>query len=226
MRARLRSELGLKLVLMIVLNVWVCLPYYLLQRHHLSVPTEMRASFLDDLIPFQDKAVWIYLSVYLLMPIGPFLMNQRQQIVQYAKGIILIGLIADLVFIVRPTVCPRPEALNTVAAYRMLTTVDNSFHAFPSLHAAFAVYSALCAGLVLREMAASAVVRRGIWFWAILILLAALTTKQHVLLDIVAGSALGFGVYFCVFLHRKFVTVETPFQTVTSNSTQPKSTAL
>jgi len=196
---RLRSELKLKLILTVVLNLWVGVPYYCLQRHHFFPPTAMPASFCDRLIPFSEKAVWMYLSVYLLMPIGPFLMVKRQQIVRYACGIMLIGALADLVFIFRPTWCPRPAASGTVAVYRMLTAVDNPFHSFPSLHAAFAVFSALCAGQVLRELRSNVSWRIALWLWTCLILFATLATKQHMMADIVGGSVLAFGVYICVF---------------------------
>lgn len=225
--ARFRSELRLKLFLMVVLNVWVYLPYHLLQEHHFFRPIAMRACLIDERIPFWDKTVWIYLSIYLLMPIGPFLMNRREQILRYAMGVVLIGLTADFVFVIWPTFCPRPMASGTIAAYRFLTAVDNSFHACPSLHAAFAVYSALCAGRVLDEVLAPPVFRIGILMWALLILLATLTTHQHVLVDIVAGGALGLAVYFVVFRQSTSVPkLGTLVPRISSNTTQPKSTVL
>lgn len=165
----------------------------------------MPESFCDRVIPFSGKAVWIYMSVYLLMPIGPFLMTRRRQIIRYAAGLMLIGALADLVFIVRPTWCPRPGVSGTSAAYQMLIAVDNPFNAFPSLHAAFAVYSALCAGLVLRELRSHALWRSALWLWAFLILFATLATKQHMMADIVAGSVLAVVVYVCVFDQWKWI---------------------
>src|SRR6266436_10144424 len=94
MFGRLRSELKLKLILLLALNLWVWLPYQFLQRHHFFNPTEMSAGFCDRLIPFSDQAVWLYLSIYLLMPIGPFLMQNREQLLRYAIGIVFIGAIA------------------------------------------------------------------------------------------------------------------------------------
>jgi membrane-associated phospholipid phosphatase len=187
----------------------------------------MPASFCDRLIPFSDKAVWLYLSIYLLMPIGPLLMHRRRQIVRYAIGIVLIGMLADIVFIFWPTSCPRPEAAGTITAYRMLTAMDNPFHAFPSLHAAFAVFSALCARQVLRELRTRAPWRSAVWFWTFLILVATLLTKQHMLADIMAGGVLALGVHICVF-NRWNSDRETKmtFQTATANAIQPNSTPL
>jgi membrane-associated phospholipid phosphatase len=196
---RLQSETVLKLILMVVLNLLVYLPYLFLQRHHFFPAKNMQPTSFDRMIPFSDQAVWLYLSIYLLMPVGPFLMNNRNQIFRYAAGIILISLSANIIFIFRPTSCPRPDVQGTIPAYQMLTTIDNSFHAFPSLHAAFAVYSALCGALVLRELNVSRRWRISLGLWAFMILFATLATKQHVLADIIAGSTLGFVIYICAF---------------------------
>lgn len=203
--ARLQAKLVLKLVLLAVLNLCVYGPYLFLQRCHFFPATNMSPGIFDRWIPFSDHAVWLYFSIYLLMPVGPFLMNDRKQILRYAAGIVFISLIADMIFLFWPTVCPRPDIGETNAAYQTLTALDNSFHALPSLHAAFAIYSALCGSLVLRGLGSRRFWRTGLWLWAVLILWATLATKQHVVVDIVAGSALGLGIYRCVFSQRFFI---------------------
>ncbi len=185
----LQSELALKLILLVVLNLWVYLPYQFLQRHHFFPTMIMAPGVFDRMIPFSDQAVWLYLSIYLLMPIGPFLMDNRPQILRYAAGIMMISFLADAVFLFWPTSCPRPDLTGTNAIYRTLVLIDNPFHACPSLHAAFALYSACCGGLVMRALRFHWRWRVGIWLWALLILFATLATKQHVFTDIVAGSA-------------------------------------
>ena len=200
---RLRAEWKLKLLLTVVLNVWVYGPYRFLQHHHFFPAYTMPETFCDRLIPFSDLVVWLYLSIYLLMPIGPFLMNRRRQILRYALGIALIGVTADLVFLFWPTCCPRPVGAGTNATYRMLVGIDNPFHAFPSLHAAFAVYSASCGALVLREMRGHSGWSPVLWFWTLLILFGTLATKQHMVWDIIAGSLLGLAAYFVVFGFRR-----------------------
>ena len=199
---RLRAELKLKLILTILLTLWVGVPYFLLQGHHFFPAIEMPSSFWDRQIPFSDEGVWIYFSLYLLMPVGPFLMTERRDIARYASGIVMISFIADLVFIFWPTWCPRPDINGTTAAYRMLIAMDHPFHAFPSLHAAFAVFSALCAGRVLHELRSPMLWKGVVWLWAFLILATTLTTKQHMLADIIGGSILGLGAYSCVFGQR------------------------
>jgi membrane-associated phospholipid phosphatase len=206
---RLKSELPLKLTLLVVLNLCVYVPYLFLQRHHFFPATNMSPGFLDRMIPFSDQTTWLYLSIYLLMPIGPFLMNTRLEILRYAAGIFIISLLVNAIFLFWPTYCPRPDATGTRAIYRALVSFDQPYHAFPSLHAAFAVYSACCGGLVFRELHLRWPWRIGLWLWALLILLATLATKQHVIVDIAAGSALALGAYCCAFnpwIHRSKAT--------------------
>lgn len=221
--SRLRACLGLKLVLLVVLNLWVYVPYHFLQRYQFYPGTEIPASILDSLIPFSDHMVWLYLSIYLLMPIGPFLMTGRPQLIRYAVGIALISLLADLVFFFWPTTCPRPvvEAVNP--AYRLLVLIDNPFHAFPSLHAAFAVYSALCLELLWRELRGGWFWRGGVWAWTFLILMATLATSQHMIVDLVAGSVLAIGVFYCVVKPRTARVNRKPLPTAVT-LTEPDST--
>lgn len=218
---RLRAEWRLKCLLMAGLNLWVYLPYHWLQHHQFFTPTVMPAGFLDRLISFNDDAVWLYLSIYLLMPLGPFLMSRRSDLCRYAAGIVLIGLVADLIFVFFPTICPRPLAGAATPLYRLVTDIDNPLHAFPSLHAAFAVFSSRCAVRVLHEMSAPRGWTGVIWVWVGLILWATLATKQHVAADLVAGSVLGFGIHFWVFNERKHKAKATPAMRTTITRQTP-----
>ena len=201
---RLRAELGLKLLLTVVLNLWFYVPYTLLQRYRLFRPTEIPPTFLDRFIPFSDQAVWLYFSIFLLMPIGPLLMHRRAQLVRYAAGILLIETVAYAFFLFWPTWCARPDPARTIAAYRALVSVDGALNAFPSLHAAFAVFSALCAAQVLHELRMALRLRFIVGVWALLILLGTLMTKQHTAADVIAGGAMGFAVYHLVLSERDF----------------------
>jgi hypothetical protein len=196
---RLRSQLPFKFLLMLLLYPAVYGPYHLLQLHHFFTPTELRPYLIDQWIPFNDRFVWIYLSIYLLMPIGPVLMNTREQLFRYAAGVFLISLLADTVFVFHPTICSRPNPIGTGRLYQFLVGIDNPFHGFPSLHAAFALYSGLCARRMLRGFSWGFYMNAALWTWATLILYSTLATKQHMSADIVVGSVLGTMVYFSVF---------------------------
>jgi membrane-associated phospholipid phosphatase len=225
-QGRLQAELKLKLFLTVLLNLWFYVPYALLQRHSLFVPSQAPQTHLDLLIPFSDNAVWLYLSLFLLMPIGPLLMCRREQLLRYGVAIFLIESVAYVVFLLYPTWCPRPDASGTVTAYRTLTTVDFPLNAFPSLHAAFAVFSALCAALVLRELRVPPAWRLAVGVWSVLILLGTLLTKQHTVLDISAGGAIGLVVYHLVFSRRTPAFKMKTSASVNAREIQSNSTAI
>ena len=190
---RLQAEWRLKVFLTGFLNVLACLPYYGLQHVHFFPETVMPASVIDRLIPFAPQAVWFYLSLYLLMPIAPLLMERREDLLRYAIGMIAATILATVVFVFWPTVCPRPAPPGNVLAYELLVAIDRPFHAFPSLHACFAVYSVLCASAFALPL------RLLLWGWTLLIGYGALATKQHVFIDLVAGSFLGFFAFWFAF---------------------------
>ena len=215
---RLSALWWLKLVLLLLLNLIVFAPYHFFQHHQFFPTTVVQPSFIDRLLPFLDWSVVAYLSIYLLMPIGPFLMKRREEIVCYSIGVVSLGIVADLVFLFWPTVCARPDAPGANPIYRALVQFDRPYHAFPSLHAAFAIYSALCGMRVFGEMGIRNLVRAVFSIWALVILIATLTTRQHVFIDIVAGSFLGFAAYFAVFKWRLAMAVAPGSRSLTTQT--------
>ena len=216
---RAKSEVRLKLALTVILNLCFYIPYGLLQRHVFFEPTRVVPSFLERQLPFSDEAVWVYLSIFFLMPIGPLLMADRKQLLRYGLGMLFIEAVAYAVFAIWPTWCPRPSEVGTNAAYRVLVTFDAPLNAFPSLHAAFALFSALCAGRVLSELGCHYLWKAGIGVWTGLILLGTLLTKQHTVADITAGAVLGCAAYFLVFTRA---ISPLPTKTVSSYKTENK----
>ena len=71
---RLRSNLWLKLLLGAVLTGAIWGTYLFLQRHVLFPVTAMPATALNRMIPFASGTVYLYESLWLLMPIAPWLM--------------------------------------------------------------------------------------------------------------------------------------------------------
>jgi membrane-associated phospholipid phosphatase len=199
---RLKTHLGRKLAMALGLNAFALLPYYLLQ-HYPSFPvTVMPLTALDEWIPFNDGAVWLYLSVFLLMPIAPMQMTGRDQLRRHTIGIIGMSLLADLVFFLWPTAVLRPNIETTTTAYQHLTQLVSSNNACPSLHAAVAVFSALCYEQIARHMRAPQLWRAGLWIWALGVVYATLATKEHVGLDAVSGGLLGLIAYLWAFRFR------------------------
>jgi membrane-associated phospholipid phosphatase len=77
------------------------------------------------------------------------------------------------------------------AAFDFLQAVDASGNACPSLHVAFAVFTAIWFGRLGRQMGVGRSVRALNWLWCAGILYSTVAVRQHVALDVLAGAGLG-----------------------------------
>jgi membrane-associated phospholipid phosphatase len=75
--------------------------------------------------------------------------------------------------------------------FAFFKTADAPGNACPSLHAAFAVFTAVWIEHLLREMRAGRLVRALNWLWCLGILYSTLAVRQHVALDALSGAVLG-----------------------------------
>jgi membrane-associated phospholipid phosphatase len=76
-------------------------------------------------------------------------------------------------------------------AFAFLQKVDASGNACPSLHVAFAVFTAVWLGRLLRQMSAGRRVCAFSWLWCLGILYSTVAIRQHVVFDVIAGAGLG-----------------------------------
>ena len=193
---KIRSLWRLKAVLGAVLATAIWGGYLFIERHPLFTPVAMRATWFDRAIPFTPGAVYLYESLWLLMPVAPWLMDSRRDLARYIRGLLVVILAAFVIFIVYPTTAPRPAAIHGAnGLYMELISVDNELNAFPSLHAALAVFHALCCQALFSTGRRRGLAIGIVWMWSAGILASTLLTKQHVVMDIVAGTALGFAGY-------------------------------
>lgn len=191
---RIRSNFQLKVLLGIVLTTAVWSGYLFLQRHPLFPAAPVRSVWLDHSLPFMPAAVYPYESIWLFMPIAPWLMTRRENLIDYSRGIALIAFVAFAIFLFHPTSCPRPGNIPDAGGlYGALIQIDGERNAWPSLHVAFAIFhGAWCFSLFSAEPWPGTL-RWGLWAWALIIIASTLLTKQHVLFDVAAGGLLGWG---------------------------------
>jgi membrane-associated phospholipid phosphatase len=191
---RLKFLLGLGLCVMFA-------AIYLIPQHYPVFPvTAMPLLRIDRMIPFLPAWVYIYESLYLIMPVAPWLMKTRGELMQYSKGIIFMNLVGFGFFFFIPTLVLRPtDVQDTNMLYRLLIQLDNPLNAFPSLHVAFALFHGACCHVVFSTSAKSRVLQGFFWLWAVGITASTLLTKQHVCVDALAGAVLGLGSFalFC-----------------------------
>ncbi|MEP7340389.1 MAG: fatty acid desaturase [Acidobacteriota bacterium] len=193
-----------KLIVAAVLTLLVSVPYYAIQHLPLFAAHPMKATAIDLWVSFDDRAVFVYLSLYLLLPLPLLLIAKLDQLRQAAFGAGVIAVVSHLGFLFYPTSVPLPRPLSndTNIVYRLMTGFDQPLNACPSLHASLAVFAVLWCGRLLRGKRWRWLMNGVIWTWAAAILYSTIATRQHVVWDLAAGAALGTVVYFGVELMK------------------------
>ena len=197
---RIRSNWRYKTTLSVALTFPILTTYLLFQRHPFFQVTILQPAGLDRMIPFVPGTVWLYESIWLLMPVAPWLMKSKLELNRYTMGLVSIALVCFSIFFFYPTMVLRPKDFQGVnLLYGLLIQIDMELNAFPSLHSAFAVFHAACCGVVFLNGPWHKGIRWFFWGWALAIIVSTLLTKQHVVLDAAAGAALGFAGFalFC-----------------------------
>ena len=202
---RLRSEWRLKVLLQMTLFAFFCLGYFTLQRLVFFPVRSVTESWFDRAVPFQPGWVYAYQSIYLLMPIAPWLSASRRELSNYSLGLIAMSTAAFLIFLLFPVAAPRPDVIPTDGLYGLLVTYDTKLNAFPSLHVGLTVYTILFGYALLRQ--ASARVRRAYLLvtgaWAAVICYSTLATKQHFAVDLPAGALLAVAAHAWAWRRRR-----------------------
>ena len=162
---------------------------------------------LDRVVPLQPAWALVYGSLYLFLILLPvFVVRQEEQIRRTVLAYLMVWIAAYVCFLAYPTQAPRPaEALGegfAVWGLRFLYRADPPYNCFPSLHVAHSFVSALTCYRVHRGLGIAAA------FCASLVGVSTLYTKQHYVLDVLAGIFLAC-VAYVVFL-RNYPRAEVP----------------
>ncbi|MEO6004607.1 MAG: phosphatase PAP2 family protein [Opitutus sp.] len=173
--------------------------YFALLRFPVFPTTLMPVTWLDRAVPFHPIALTVYFSLWLYVSLPPSLAWSRQQLIAQGLTATIMGLVGFVIFFFWPTAAPAAAALDPadVQALAWLKQVDAAGNACPSLHVAFAVHGAIWLDRVLREMRLHVALQLVNVVWCIAITYSTLATKQHVLVDVVAGALLGAVAGFC-----------------------------
>lgn len=167
--------------------------YFWVLRHPHFPVTEMPLTVVDRLVGFFPEALPLYLSLWLYVSLAPALLIDRRELVSYGLAALALSVFGLGIFFFWPTAVP-PSALDWTQHHRvfaLLKSVDASGNACPSLHVAFAVFTAVWLERLLRQMRGSRLVRALNWLWCLGILYSTIAIRQHVALDVLAGAVLG-----------------------------------
>ncbi len=166
--------------------------YFALLRHPNGPVTTMPMTALDRWIGFQPWALPFYLSLWVYVSLPAALMSSRREIVGFGVRIGALCLIGLAVFYVWPTqMPPYPIDWAQHPGFTILRGVDASGNACPSLHVATAVFAAFWLNWMAPTLGFGTRFRRANVLWCAAIVFSTMAVKQHVVVDVLAGAALG-----------------------------------
>ena len=161
--------------------------------HHPRFPlTVMPLTALDRWVDFRPEALPVYLSLWLYVSLAPALLKSLRELASFGLAALALSAIGLGIFTLWPTAIPSFDIdWSQHPSIQFLKTVDVASNACPSLHVAFAVFAALWLERLLLEMHSAMALRVLNALWCLGILYSTLATRQHVVIDVVAGAALG-----------------------------------
>ena len=168
------------------------LAYFWVLHHPLFPVTTMPFTAVDRLIAFRPEALPLYLSLWFYVSLVPALLIERREIVAYVLAVVGMSIIGLGIFLLWPTKVLWPDVdWSQDPAFAFLMAYDAAGNVCPSLHVAFAVFTAVWLARLLRQMGAGRLVCALNWLWCLGILYSTVAIRQHVVLDVVAGAGLG-----------------------------------
>lgn len=192
LRARWISHWWLKTAVIPLFIAGFFAAYFQLLRHPLAVVTTVPTGALDRLIPFQPVALVPYASLWIYVILGTGTLRGWDEIKVYCTGVLALTVAGLATFLFWPTMTPPADidwALHP--SLQFLKDADASGNACPSLHVAFALFTALWLEQLLWQIRAPAMARLLNAAWALAIAYSTVAIRQHVAVDVLVGAALG-----------------------------------
>lgn len=146
----------------------------------------------DQLIAFWPALLPVYLSLWGYIALPVLLAKDKRELLSFSLGCAGMTALALLVFWFMPTAIPN-FTVDTLpgTSLQFLKMVDSAGNAFPSLHVSFSVFACVVLARQLREVGAPAWLRVVNVAWAVGIVYSTMAVRQHVLIDVMGGFALG-----------------------------------
>lgn len=166
--------------------------YFFILRHPIGEPYVMPEISLDRWVPFTPAAYPVYISLWVYVSLPPAFMGNLRALLHYAAWMASLCVTCLAVFWLFPTQTPEWDI--DWSLYPSLSTIkdlDAAGNAFPSLHVAAAVFSALWLSRLLHVLEAPASLRSLNLVFCLAIAWSTMATRQHVALDVLAGVCIG-----------------------------------
>jgi membrane-associated phospholipid phosphatase len=161
-------------------------------HHPFTTPTLMPLTALDRWVAFEPAALPLYFSLWVYVALAPALLDSGRGLAAYGLATLAISVVGFGIFMAWPTAVP-PAAIDWSAhpSIAFLKDLDLAANACPSMHVAFAVLTGIWLDRLLREMHSRGWLLGLNWAWCAGILYSTVATRQHVVLDVLAGGVLG-----------------------------------
>ncbi|MDE2092556.1 MAG: phosphatase PAP2 family protein [Burkholderiales bacterium] len=191
-RARLATLWWLKMGSNVAGLAVFFIAYFWVLHHPQFAVTVMPLTWLDHQIAFEPAAMPLYVSLWVYVSLPLALLKDRRELASYGVATLALSVIGLAIFIAWPTAVPAFGVdWSRYPSVAFLKAVDLAGNACPSLHVAFAAFSAVWLDRQLREMNVGVPARVLNAAWCIGIVYSTLATRQHVALDALAGALLG-----------------------------------
>ena len=166
--------------------------YFWAMRHPLTAVTVMPVTWLDELVGFQPLSFPLYAFLWVYISLGTALAKDLRELASFGVASLGMSAVGLAIFMLLPTRAPDFAIdWSLYPSMQFLKSVDVSGNAFPSLHAAFCVFTAVVLHAQLTAIGAARWLRAGNLLLSAGILYSTMATRQHVALDVVAGAMLG-----------------------------------
>jgi len=165
--------------------------YFWIMRHPLSAATVIPVTWIDDLVPFSSQSFFLYASLWVYVALGSLFTKDGRELAAWAAACFSMIIVGLGTFMALPTKVPDFAVdWSQYPSLAFLKGVDASGNALPSLHAAFAVFTAVVLHGQLTAVRAPRAVLACSVLWCLGIVYSAMATRQHLALDIIAGAVL------------------------------------
>jgi membrane-associated phospholipid phosphatase len=172
---------------------WFVLIYggadYVTSRRALRIAVGFDA---EQAIPFFAPAVWVYMTIYALFLMAPFVLRAPERVIALAATHAAVVLVGGVGFLLLPSeLAYRPAVVVadgsfTFRLYRFADWLNLNYNLLPSLHVALSVACVAVYAPFARRAG-----RLVLWSWALAVALSTIFTHFHHVLDAVTGFALG-----------------------------------
>ena len=189
------AELYRRLSVGFIVCIWILAPYLLLQKFAMFDVWWIEESSIDKKIDINFNAVYVYFSYYFLLA-WTGLWISSSAFTRYMKTICVVCLISHFCFFFVPSGISRDSLDSSDAPYlyQWLISWELPRNCFPSLHASLATLASLA--LIEKSKPLGLIAS----LWTLAILWSAVALRQHVIIDLLAGSILAIAVWYSYLL--------------------------